>query len=148
LYHYVAFTKGLNGLNNRFGEQWFLDSTDYDPSTYAIFMTILEWEAKMFMHTFIDEIEYENNMVILFEIIGHIGFIRLKAKDTSNQNKGSHCKYFINSWYVCKIVNTYHIIYIVTNNHNNHLPIIYSATSPFFFPMAPSSFIRVLTSKP
>ena len=91
LYHYVAFTKGLNGLNNRFGEQWFLDSTDYDPSTYAIFMTILEWEAKMFMHTFIDEIEYENNMVILFEIIGHIGFIRLKAKDASHQNQGSHC---------------------------------------------------------
>ena len=38
------------------------------------------------MHTFIDEIEYENNMVILFEIIGHIGFIRLKAEDVSHQH--------------------------------------------------------------
>jgi len=76
-----------------------------------------------------DEIEYENNMVILFEVIRHIGFIRLKAEDVSHQNQDSHCKYFINGRYVCKIMNTYHIIHIGTNNHNNHLPIIYSATS-------------------
>jgi hypothetical protein len=68
-------------------------------------------------------------MVILFEIIGHIGFIRLEAEDVSHQKKGSHCKGFINGRYVCKIMNTYHIIHVGTNNHNDHLPIIYSATS-------------------
>ena len=83
----------------------------------------------MFIRTFIDEIEYENNMVTLLEIIGHIYFIRLKAEDASHQDQGSHCKCFINGRYICKIMNTYHIIHVKTNNHNDHLPIIYSATS-------------------
>jgi len=68
-------------------------------------------------------------MIILFKIIRHICFISLKAEDVSHQNQGSHCKCFIIGWYVCKIMNTYYIIYVGTNNHNDHLPIICSATS-------------------
>jgi hypothetical protein len=40
------------------------------------------------MHTLIDEM-FENNKVILFEIIGHIGITRLKVECASHQHKGS-----------------------------------------------------------
>jgi len=68
-------------------------------------------------------------MVILFEIIGHISFIRLKAEGASHQNQGSHCKCFIIGPYIWKIMNTYHIIYDGTNIHNDHLAILCSSTS-------------------
>jgi hypothetical protein len=77
------------------------------------------------MHNFIDEIKYKNNIVILFKTIGHISFIRLKTKDASHRNQGNHCKYFINGWYIYKIMNTYPIIHVATDDCNNHLLIIW-----------------------
>ena len=98
--------------------------------SFNLFVTFLEREAEMFMHIgFIGEIEYENNMVTLFKSIWFIGLIKLKAEDASHQHAATIVKYFINDQYVCKIMNTYLIIHVATNNRNNHLPIIYSATS-------------------